>query len=47
MIVFVDRSLCKTRAGLEFKGTKTEKPRRVELPPSVLDWGQGASTAPG
>jgi integrase len=32
----ITRSLTQTRRGLEFKGTKTEKPRRVELPPSVL-----------
>jgi integrase len=34
--VFVDRSLCQTRAGLVFKSTKTEEPRKVELPPSML-----------
>ena len=34
--VFVDRSLCQTRDGLMFKSTKTEKPRRIELPPSML-----------
>jgi len=34
--VFIDRSLCQTRDGLEFKGTKTEEPRKVELPPSML-----------
>ena len=33
---FVDRSLCQTRDGLIFKSTKTEEPRRIELPPTVL-----------
>ncbi|MGD0497577.1 MAG: site-specific integrase [Bryobacteraceae bacterium] len=33
---FIDRSLCQTRAGLIFKGTKTEQPRKVELPPSTM-----------
>lgn len=37
MTVFIDRSLCQTRAGLVFKGTKSEEPRKVELPPSMLD----------
>jgi integrase len=32
----IARSLTQTRRGLEFKGTKTERPRRIELPPSVL-----------
>jgi integrase len=32
---FVDRSLSQTRAGLIFKSTKTEKPRRIELPPTM------------
>jgi integrase len=32
---FVDRSLCQTRGGLIFKSTKTEKPRRIELPPTM------------
>jgi integrase len=32
---FVDRSLCQTRDGLTFKSTKTEKPRRIELPPTM------------
>ena len=32
----ITRSLTQTRQGLQFKGTKTEKPRRIELPPSVL-----------
>src|ERR1017187_3557366 len=36
MIVFIDRSLCQTRDGLVFKSTKTEKPRKVELPPSMI-----------
>src|ERR1035437_3738364 len=33
---FVDRSLCQTRDGLTFKSTKTEKPRRIELPPTIM-----------
>jgi integrase len=33
---FIDRSLCQTRAGLVFKGTKTERPRKVDLPPSTI-----------
>jgi integrase len=33
---FVDRSLSQTRAGLIFKSTKTERPRRIELPPTTL-----------
>src|ERR1035441_5814118 len=33
---FIDRSLCQTRAGLVFKGTKTERPRRVELPATTM-----------
>ena len=33
---FIDRSLCQTRDGLMFKSTKTEEPRRVELPPTML-----------
>ena len=32
----IERSLTQTNLGLEFKGTKTERPRRVELPPSAL-----------
>jgi integrase len=36
MIVFIDRSLCQTRDGLVFKSTKTEEPRKVELPPSMV-----------
>jgi integrase len=32
----IDRSLTQTNQGLEFKGTKTERPRRIELPPSTL-----------
>jgi integrase len=32
----IDRSLSQTRAGLIFKGTKTEVPRKVELPPSTI-----------
>ena len=35
MDAFIERSLCQTRAGLEFKSTKTEEPRKVELPPSM------------
>jgi integrase len=30
------RSLSQTKQGLEFKNTKTEKPRVIELPPSML-----------
>ena len=33
---FVDRSLCQTRGGISFKSTKTETPRRIELPPTTL-----------
>jgi integrase len=33
--VFIDRSLCQTRKGLVFKGTKTDEPRKVEMPPSL------------
>ena len=36
MIAFIDRSLCQTRDGLVFKSTKTEEPRKVELPPSMV-----------
>jgi integrase len=36
MIVLIDRSLCQTRDGLVFKNTKTEEPRTVELPPSMV-----------
>jgi integrase len=36
MIILIDRSLCQTRAGLVFKSTKTEEPRKVELPPSAV-----------
>jgi integrase len=32
----IARSLTQTNAGLEFKGTKTEKPRTVVLPPSAI-----------
>ena len=32
----ISRSLTQTRAGLQFKGTKTERPRRVNLPESLL-----------
>ena len=35
MDIFIDRSLCQTREGLVFKGTKTEEPRKVEMPPSL------------
>jgi integrase len=35
--VFIDRSLCQTRNGLVFKGTKTDEPRKVELPPTMPD----------
>ena len=33
---FVDRSLCQTKEGISFKSTKTEKPRRIELPPTIM-----------
>jgi integrase len=33
--VFIDRSLCQTKAGVAFKGTKTDEPRKVEMPPSL------------
>ncbi len=36
MIIVIDRSLCQTNDGLVFKSTKTEEPRKVELPPSIL-----------
>lgn len=36
MIVLIDRSLCQTKAGLVFKSTKTDEPRKVELPPSAV-----------
>ena len=36
MVVLIDRSLCQTRDGLVFKSTKTEEPRKVELPPSMV-----------
>ena len=36
MIVLIERSLCQTRDGLLFKSTKTEEPRKVELPPSTV-----------
>ena len=32
----IARSLSQTKAGLQFKGTKTERPRRVNLPESVV-----------
>ena len=32
----IDRSLCQTREGLVFKSTKTDEPRKVELPPSTV-----------
>ncbi|MGD0500174.1 MAG: site-specific integrase [Bryobacteraceae bacterium] len=32
----IDRSLCQTRAGLVFKGTKTERPRDVKLPAATM-----------
>jgi integrase len=34
--VVITRSLTQTRRGLEFKGTKTERPRNVNLPDSLL-----------
>jgi integrase len=35
-VALITRSLTQTRQVLKFKGTKTERPRRVELPESVL-----------
>jgi len=35
-VAFIDRSLCQTRAGLVFKGTKTERPRAVKLPEATM-----------
>ena len=32
----ISRSLTQTKRGLEFKGTKTERPRRINIPESVL-----------
>src|ERR1035437_8017221 len=32
----VDRSLCQNRDGRTFKSTKTETPRRIELPPATM-----------
>jgi integrase len=34
--VSIVRSLSQTKQGLHFKGTKTERPRPVELPPSIV-----------
>ena len=34
--VFIERSLCQTKEGLVFKGTKTDEPRKVGMPPSLL-----------
>jgi integrase len=34
--VVITRSLTQTRQTLEFKGTKTERPRRINIPESVL-----------
>src|SRR4051812_11140203 len=36
MVILVDRSLCQTTDGLVFKSTKTDEPRKVELPPSMV-----------
>ena len=36
MDIFVDRSLCQTKAGVLFKGTKTDEPRKVGMPPSLV-----------
>lgn len=36
-VAFISRSLTQTRRGLEFKRTKTEKPRPVVLPDSALE----------
>src|ERR1700728_2613597 len=35
-IAWFTRSLTQTKNGLQFKGTKSGRPRRVELPPSIL-----------
>ena len=35
-VAVIARSLSQTRAGLEFKGTKTEKPKTITLPASVI-----------
>ena len=35
-VVLIDRSLCQTRAGLVFKTTKSEDPRKIELPASMV-----------
>ena len=35
--IFIDRSLCQTKGGLVFKGTKTDEPRKVGMPPSLVD----------
>jgi integrase len=32
---YVDRSLCQIKEGLAYKGTKTEKPRKIALPPTM------------
>ena len=34
--IFIDRSLCQTKEGLVFKGTKTDEPRKVGMPPSLV-----------
>lgn len=34
--IFIDRSVCQTKEGLVFKGTKTDEPRKVGMPPSLL-----------
>jgi integrase len=34
--IFIDRSLCQTKAGVLFKGTKTDEPRKVGMPPSLV-----------
>jgi len=36
LTILIDRSLCQTRDGLVFKSTKTEEPRTVELPTSMV-----------
>jgi integrase len=33
--IFIDRSLCQTKAGVLFKGAKTDEPRKVGMPPSL------------
>lgn len=34
--IFIDRTLCQTKAGVVFKGTKTDEARKVGMPPSLV-----------